>query len=53
MSEINKRKLLESLIKKLPPEKQSYVVGVAAGLAISEGGKEPEAPPAEQTTSKQ
>lgn len=35
MSEKEKRELLET-IKKLPPEKQIYVAGVAAGLALNE-----------------
>lgn len=35
MSDKEKRALLES-IKRLPPEKQTYVAGVAAGLAMSE-----------------
>lgn len=34
MIDKEKRELLEA-IKKLPPEKQTYVAGVAAGLAIS------------------
>ena len=35
LSETEKRLVLEN-IKKLPPEKQAYVAGVAAGLAMSE-----------------
>lgn len=36
MSEKEKRDLLED-IKKLPPEKQAYVAGVASGLLMGEG----------------
>ena len=44
VSEPEKRELLES-IKRLPPEKQIYVAGVAAGLALGESPKadEPQA----------
>ena len=49
MSEKEKRDLLED-IKKLPPEKQAYVAGVASGLLMGEGmvdmPKQPEKKPA-------
>lgn len=35
MSELEKKELLET-IKKLPPDKQNFVVGVATGLAMRE-----------------
>lgn len=49
MSEKEKRDLLED-IKKLPPDKQAYVAGVASGLLMGEGmtskAKQPENRPA-------
>lgn len=44
MSDKEKQDLLE-VIKRLPPEKQIYVAGVAAGLALGESPKadEPQA----------
>lgn len=43
MSEKEKRDILED-IKKLPPEKQAYVAGVASGLLMGEGTETKEPP---------
>lgn len=48
MIDKEKRELLETL-KRLPPEKQTYVAGVAAGLAINEPPPPPKKKRAKKT----